>query len=145
MKSLAILSLTAALVAGSSLPAMADSSSSSVSSSSSSSSSQMADTGADNWGQLISSIQTGGAFTLPAITDATNVTFVTVSSIKASGNTNALDNALTKNQSKVTELQTAAEANATLKTKLQAAGYTSAQVVAVFVEADGSVTVVIQD
>jgi len=105
----------------------------------------MADTGVDNWGQLISSIQTGGAFTLPAITDATSVNFVTVSSIKASGNTDALDNALTKNQAKVTELQAAAEANATLKTKLQTAGYNSSQVVAVFTQADGSVTVVIQD
>jgi cytoskeletal protein RodZ len=99
----------------------------------------------DNYGSLISSLQTGAAVDLTTITDTTTVNFVTVSSLKTTGQTNALDNALDKNKDAITKLRTDVGAHAVLSAKLTAANYTADQVVAVVTEADGSVTVYIDD
>jgi len=99
----------------------------------------------DNYGSLISALQTGATVDLATITDATAVNFVTVSSLKATGQTNALDNALDKNKDAITKLRADVGANTVLAAKLTAANYTADQVVAVVTEADGSVTVYIDD
>jgi len=99
----------------------------------------------DNYGSLISALQAGKFADLSTITATTTVNFVTVSSLKANDNTNALDNALKKNEAAVTTLRTDVGANTILSEKLKAASYTADQVVAVLAEADGSITVVIDD
>jgi hypothetical protein len=154
----------AVLLAAASMPVLADDSSSASSqpssASSSASSSQMSSSSAVtssssssmeettakvNYGTIISAIEAGKSADLSAITASSTINFVLVSQVKANGNTTALTNALKKNASAITKLQADAAANATLKAKLDAAGYTASQVVAVIVEADGSVTVVIND
>lgn len=104
-----------------------------------------ANASADNYGSLISSLQTGATADLTVITDATTVNFVKVSTLKATGNTNALNNALDKNKEAVGKLRTDVGLNAALSAKLTAAGYSAEDVVAVVVEADASVTVYIDD
>ena len=99
----------------------------------------------DNYGSLISALQTGATVDLTTITEATTVNFVTVSSLKTTGQTNALDNALDKNKDAVAKLRTDVGANTVLAAKLTAANYTADQVVAVVTEADGSVPVYIDD
>jgi hypothetical protein len=102
--------------------------------------------GKDNWGSLISALQAGKSATdLSTITDATVVNFVTVSSLKADGNTNALDNALEKNKTAVDDLRADVAASTALSAKLTTAGYAADDVLAVIVEADGSVTVYVDD
>jgi hypothetical protein len=98
-----------------------------------------------NFGNLVSSLQTGATVDLTAATDATVVNFVTVTSLNANGNAAALDNALDKNVDAVAKLRTDIAANEALAAKLQAAGYTAEQVVAVTTAADGSLTVYIDD
>ena len=121
-------------------------SSSGMSSSSQASSSSAEQTGVEvNYGQVISALQAGKTVDLSTITQSSIINFVLVSQVKAHGNTTALENALKKNASEVSKLQADVEANATLKAKLDAAGYTSAQVVAVIANDDGSFTVVIND
>jgi hypothetical protein len=104
-----------------------------------------ANASADNYGNLISSLQAGATADLTVITDATTVNFVTVSTLKATGEANALDNALEKNKDAVAKLRTDVGVNAALSAKLTAAGYSAEDVVAVVVEADASVTVYIDD
>ncbi len=104
-----------------------------------------ANAAADNYGSLISSLQSGAKADLVVITDTTTVNFVTVSSVKANGNTNALDNALDKNKDAITTLKADVTASAALSAKLTAAGYAADDVVAVVAEADGSFTVYIDD
>ena len=100
----------------------------------------------DNWGSPISALQAGKSATdLTTITDATVVNVVTVSSLKANGNSNALDNALEKNKASVDQLRTDVAGSATLSKKLNDAGYAAENVLAVIVEADGSVTVYVDD
>lgn len=100
----------------------------------------------DNYGSLLSALQSGKlTVDLTTITDTTIVNIVTVTSLKASGNTNALDNALDKNKSAIDKLRVDAGANAVLTAKLTAAGYAATDVVAIVTEADGSVTVYVDD
>jgi hypothetical protein len=99
----------------------------------------------DNYGSVISSLQTGATVDVGTITDTTTVNFVTVTSIKANGNTNALDNALKKNEAAVGKLRTSIGVDTALALKLKAAGYTVDQVVAVIAGANGEVTVYIDD
>ena len=99
----------------------------------------------DNYGSLISALQTGTSADLTAVTDTTTITFVTVSSLKANGDAAALDNALDKNAEAHAKLTADVTANATLSTKLTDAGYTAEQVVAIVAAADGSLTVYVDD
>jgi hypothetical protein len=138
----------------------ASSSSSSTSSSTSSSSMSSSSSGAPsssssrepgngnhpvNFGGLISALQTCTAIDLTVITDATVVNVVTVTTIKDNGNLTALDNAIRKNQTCITSLRGQVVANAAIMAKLQAAGFDSAGVLAVVLEADGTVTVYVDD
>jgi hypothetical protein len=68
-----------------------------------------------------------------------------MSSIKANGNTTALDNALKKNGATVTKLRTNIASNAALKAKIEAAGFKADQVIAVKSGTDGSVTIYVDD
>ncbi len=143
MKKIAILAIAAASLLGTS--AFAQTSTVSSALSSQMSSAEPTASVEVNYGGVISALQAGKMADLTAITESTTINIVTVSSIKANGNTNALDNALKKNESAVATLRTSVGASAALSAKLTAAGYTADQVVAVVAEADGSVTVVVND
>lgn len=94
---------------------------------------------------LLSSLAAGATADLAATTDATVVNFVTVSSISAGADVASLDTALDTNATALGTLRTDLGANAVLSAKLTAAGYTPEQVIGVVTEADGSVTVYIDD
>lgn len=100
-----------------------------------------------NFGQLISRLQTGATVDLSGWSDTATTNFVTVSSLLPGqgADPQALDNALTKNQEMMTELHASIEANAALKAKIEAAGYTVGDVVAVETAADGSFTFYVDD
>lgn len=94
---------------------------------------------------LLGSLSAGMATDLTAITDATTVNIVTVSSISAGADLAALDTALTAATDAQTKLRTDVGANASLSAKLSAAGYTPDKVLAVVTETDGTVTVYVDD
>lgn len=98
----------------------------------------------DNYGSVISTLQSGSSVDLGTLGGA-NVSVVTISSIKANGNTTALDNALKKNSAAVTQLRTSIASNAALKAKIEAAGFKANQVIAVKSGSDGSVVVYVDD
>ena len=75
----------------------------------------------------------------------TVISVVGVTTIKATGNTTALDNALTKNQDCITSLRAKVAANAILAAQIQAAGFTTDKVVAVVLDTNGSYIVYIDD
>jgi hypothetical protein len=100
---------------------------------------------ADNYGSLISALQTGATADLAAVTESTTINFVTISTVKANGDAQALDNALEKNAEAHAKLTADVTANTTLSAKLTDAGYTADQVVAIVAAADGSLTVYIDD
>jgi hypothetical protein len=100
---------------------------------------------ADNYGSLISALQTGASTDLTTINDSTAITFVTVSSVKAEGDAQALDNAISKNAEASAKLHADVAANAALSSKLTAAGFNADQVLAIVAAADGSLTVYIDD
>jgi hypothetical protein len=99
---------------------------------------------ADNYGSVISTLQSGASVDVGTL-GATNVNVVTMSSIKANGNTTALDNALKKNSTSVTKLRSDIALNTALAAKIKAAGYTTDQVIAVKSGADGAVTIYVDD
>jgi hypothetical protein len=98
-----------------------------------------------NFGGLISSLQTCTTIDLAVVVDASVVVIVPVTTIKDTGNLNALDNAIRKNQTCITTLRGQVVANAIIMAQLQAAGFDSANVLAIVLEADGSVTVYVDD
>lgn len=100
-----------------------------------------------NFGQLISTLQTGTMADLSGWSDTATTNFVTVSSLLPGqgADPQALDNALTKNQERMTELHAGIEANAALKAKIEAAGYTVDDVIAVETAADGAFTFYVDD
>jgi hypothetical protein len=100
-----------------------------------------------NYGSLISSLQAGKMADLSTFTDTATVNCVKVSTLKgdASADATALDNALSKNATAVTDLKTSINTNAAFKAKLDAATCPVDDVVAVTTEADGSFTVYIDD
>ena len=99
---------------------------------------------AETYGSVISSLQSGSSVDVGTLAGA-NVNVVTMSSIKANGNTSALDNALKKNGSTVAKVRTDVAANTALKTKIEAAGFKADQVLAVRSGTDGSVTIFVDD
>lgn len=98
----------------------------------------------DNYGSVISTLQSGASVDVGTL-GATNVNVVTMSSIKANGNTTALDNALKKNSTSVTKLRSDLALNTALAAKIKAAGYTTDQVIAVKSGAGGAVTIYVDD
>lgn len=98
-----------------------------------------------SYGSLISSLRTGAKAELTTVTDATVIHFVTVSSLSATDEAAALDNALADNEDAVTALRGEVTANAALSAKVTAAGYETDDIVAIVANADGSLTVYIDD
>jgi hypothetical protein len=94
---------------------------------------------------LLASLQAGASTDVSAVTDTSTVNVVTVSSVAAGGDTTALDAALDANADALATLRTNVAANAALSTKLTDAGAAADKVVAVVTEADGSVTVYVDD
>ena len=100
-----------------------------------------------NYGSLISSLNAGKMADLATFTATSTVNCVKVSTLKgdASADATALDNALSKNAAKVTDLKAAINAKADFKAKLDPTTCPVDDVVAVTTEADGSFTVYIDD
>jgi hypothetical protein len=94
---------------------------------------------------LLDSLQAGASTDVSAVTAATTVYVFTVSSVSAGADVTALDAALDANADALATLRTNVAANAALSTKLTAAGAAADKVVAVVTEADGSVTVYVDD
>lgn len=100
----------------------------------------------DNYGTLISTLNAGkGLSDLSGITADADISIVFVSSLEASGNAKALDNALDKNAGAMTTLHASLKGNAALKAKLDAEKIMIEDVVAVTTTADGRVTVFVDD
>lgn len=103
---------------------------------------------ADNtYGSVVSSIKGSADLDLSAVTDEAKVTIVLLSSLQGDAATEAaaLDEALTANADGMTTLHANVDGNAAIKAKLEAEGHTSADVVAVKANADGSVVVYVDD
>lgn len=100
-----------------------------------------------NYGSLISSLNAGKMADVKTFTSTSTVNCVKVSTLKgdASADAKALDNALTKSATQVTDLKTAINANADLKAKLDPTTCPIDDIVAVTTETDGSFIVYIDD
>lgn len=100
----------------------------------------------DNYGTLISTLNAGkGTLDLSGISADADITVVSVSSLKAEGDSSALDNALDKNKASLTTLHASINSNTDLKAKLETQGVTIDSVVAVTTAADGKITVFVDD
>jgi hypothetical protein len=97
-----------------------------------------------NYGSLISSMNAGAKVDLSSVTDASTVNFVKVSTL-TDADPAAIDAALKTKADAMTTLHADIEANAALKAKLEAAGYSTGDVLAVEAGADGALTVYIDD
>jgi hypothetical protein len=98
-----------------------------------------------SYGSLVSALRTGARAELSTVTESTTLHFVTVSSLSASDEAAALDNALADNVAPLTKLRSEVTANAALSAKVTAAGYDTQDIVAIVANADGSLTVYIDD
>lgn len=101
----------------------------------------------NTYGSVVSSIAASGDIDLTTYVDETKVTIVLLSELQgnAAAEASALDNALNSNADAVTKLHTNVEANAVIKAKVEAGGYTVDDVVAVKTAADGSLIVYVDD
>lgn len=97
-----------------------------------------------DFASLKTTLDAGAAVDLSAVTDASTVNFVTVSSLQGYDPA-ALDTALSSKSEAIASLKTSIDANAALKAKLEAAGYSSDDVLAVQSGADGALTIYIDD
>ena len=107
-----------------------------------------------NYGSVISGLQSSNTVDLTAFNDQSTVNCVGVSTLQgdASNNAQALDNAISKNQDKLTSLRTSVSSNTELMTKLEAScttaqieGFTPEDIVSVQSGADGTFTFYIDD
>ena len=102
-----------------------------------------------NYGQLISGLQTGdvSAEMLSNVDAETDTTIVLISDLQgeAAENASALENALSKQEENISDLRASIEANAALTEKLEAEGYSVDHVVAVNSSTSGEVTLVVDD
>jgi hypothetical protein len=105
-----------------------------------------------NYGQLISNLQTSGDVDVSGLASASDVNCVMVSSLKgdANGNAQALDNALSKNQSNIASLQ--GKFDASLLSKVETScdvadvtGFSAKNIIGVETGADGAYTLYIDD
>ena len=94
---------------------------------------------------LVASLQAGASADLSTVTDATTVNVVTVSSLSAGADTTALDTALGTSADALATLRTNVGASTAISAKLAEAGVAADKVVGVVTEADGSVTVYVDD
>lgn len=101
----------------------------------------------NTYGSVVSFIKGSADVDLTTVTEEANITIVLLSSLQgnAANEAAALDEALTANADGMTTLHTNIDGNAAIKAKLEAEGHTSADVVAVKSNADGSVIVYVDD
>lgn len=99
-----------------------------------------------NYGTLISTLNAGkGAVDIKGISADADITVVSVSSLQAEGDTTALDNALDKNADAMATLHADITGNADLAAKLTEQGVEIDSIVALTTDADGSLTVFVDD
>ena len=107
-----------------------------------------ANANADNtYGSVVAAVNASASVDLTAITDEADVTIVLLSSLAGEAATEGagLDAAIAANAEAQAKVQDDAWANAAIKAKLEADGYTSEDIVAVKTVADGSVIVYVDD
>lgn len=105
------------------------------------------------YGDLISNLQSNSGGTMDPATmfqdvgDSSSIETVLLSELQgeASGNAEALDQALTAQDAQIADVRSAIDGNPALTGALDAEGYTSSDVVAVDQGAEGNVTLVIDD
>jgi hypothetical protein len=97
-----------------------------------------------NFDKLMTTLDSTSTVDLAAITDATTVNFVTVSTL-ADADPAALDTKLQEKSANMTSLHASIEGNAALKSKIEAGGYTVDDIIAVEPGADGSFTFYVDD
>jgi hypothetical protein len=97
-----------------------------------------------DFASLETSLNAGTMINLSTVTEASTVNFVTVSSLQGYDPA-ALDTSLSSKTEAMASLRTNVEANAALKAKLEAAGYSSDDVLAIQSGADGALTIYIDD
>lgn len=102
---------------------------------------------ADTFSSVTASIAGSADVDLSTVTDASKVKIVLVSSLQgdATAEGGALDDAISGAADSMTTLHSNIEANATIKAKLEAEGHTVDDVIAVKSNADGSITVYVDD
>jgi len=96
---------------------------------------------------VTSSIAASAAVDLSAITEESQITIVLLSSLEgdATAGGTALDEALSANAEGQASLHANIDGNAAIKTKLEAEGYATSDVVSVQTNADGSLVVYVDD
>jgi len=102
---------------------------------------------ADSLTSVTAAIAGSAAVDLSAVTDESQVNVVLLSSLEGDVATEgaALDEALSANAEGASTLQANIDGNAAIKAKLDAEGYAASDVVAVKTDADGSVTLYVDD
>lgn len=95
----------------------------------------------------MSSVAGSADVDLSTVADGANITIVLLSSLQGNAETEAaaLEEAVSANAEAITTLHFNIEANAAIKAKLEAAGHSADDVVAVKSNADGTVTVYVDD
>lgn len=93
---------------------------------------------------LMTTLDSTATVDLAAVTDATTINFVTVSTLEGADPA-ALDTKLQEKTDAMTALQASIEGNAALKSKIEAGGYTVDKIIAVEPGADGSFTFYVDD
>ena len=101
-----------------------------------------------NYGSIISDLRTSSVTTADVeafVEGDTEITIVTLAELRgnAAENASALDQAVNAQAAALADLRTAIAANADITAELEAAGYTTGQVVAVTTSVEGDVTLVV--
>ncbi|WP_338720558.1 hypothetical protein [Devosia sp. XK-2] len=106
-----------------------------------------ADAADDTYGSVMTSIKANADLDLSAITEETDITIVTISSLKGNAETEAaaLDNELTANAEAQAGLHARISDNAAIMAELEAEGYAVEDVVSLKTKADGAVIVYVDD
>ena len=101
----------------------------------------------DTYGSVMASINTVADFDFSAVSDDTEITIVTLSSLVGNAETEsaALDAALSADVEAQVTLHNRIEANAAIMAELEAEGYTSEDVVSLKSKADGAIVVYVDD
>ena len=106
-----------------------------------------ADAADDSYGSVMASIKANADLDLSAVTDDTDITIVTISSLQGNAETEAaaLDNELTANAEAQAGLHARISDNAAIMAELEAEGFAAEDVVSIKTKADGSVIVYVDD
>lgn len=106
-----------------------------------------ADAADDSYGSVMASIKANADLDLSAVTEDTDITIVTISSLQGNAETEAaaLDNELTANAEAQAGLHTRISDNAAIMAELEAEGFAAEDVVSIKTKADGSVIVYVDD